>query len=82
MTWHPTTNLIQTEHMTPEQRATLEDWSHGWEYFSFGSWNDTTNPAWHRETVYRGKPALVVTSVWFNVHNYLMDGPYLSLIHI
>ena len=79
MTWHPTTNRIQTVHLTPEERAALEAWPHGWEAFS-GCWYTTTLPCdtWSPHFVYRGKPAPVVTSMWFNVYSDMMDGPYYS----
>ena len=69
MTWHPTTNLIQTELLTPEQRAALKAWPHGYEryYGDYGVWDNAT-PTWRDDVVYRGKPAPVVTSVWFNVY--------------
>ena len=76
MTWHPTTNRIQFCHLTPEERAALEAWPHGWEFFYFESWNNVDNPEWARNSVYRGKPAPVVTSVWFNRYRDTMAGPY------
>jgi len=78
MTWHPTTNRIQTQHLKPEERAALEAWPHGVEYFAFGSWNNVDSPGWFRDTVYRGKPAPVVTSVWFNIFIYAVSPPYKS----
>jgi len=78
MTWHPTTNRVQTMHLTPEERAALEAWPHGWEFFYFGSWNNVDSPGWARDSVYRGKPAPVVTSVWFNRYPGKMRGPYNS----
>ena len=70
MTWHPTTNLIQTGLLTPEQLASLKAWPHGYEYyFGEGEWCDCSgNPRWINFYVYRGKPAPVVTSIWFNVY--------------
>jgi len=76
MTWHPTTNLIQTDLLTPEQQKALYEWPHGHEYYyGDGVWDDGT-PTWLEDIVYRGKPAPVVTSVWFNRHNDGMSGPY------
>jgi len=77
MTWHPTTNRIQFCHLTPEERVALEAWPHGIESFS-GGWHLTSLPCshWCSHIVYRGKPAPVVTSVWFNRHNDGMSGPY------
>ena len=70
MTWHPTTNLIQSELLTPEQREALKAWPHGHEYYCLGGdWvSCTDDPAWSSHIVYRGKPVPVVTSVWFNVY--------------
>ena len=73
MTWHPTTNLIQTDLLTEEQLAALKAWPHGVEYYFAGEWNDVT-PAWLDDSVYRGKP--VVTSKWFNVSPRDTVGPY------
>ena len=79
MTWHPTTNRIQTQHLTPEERAALEAWPHGWQYFhgTYG-WFNCENIQWISDLVYRGKPAPVVMNKWFNVYTNLMDGPYHS----
>jgi hypothetical protein len=79
MTWHPTTNRIQFCHLTPEERVALEDWPHGIESFS-GGWHSTSLPCshWCSHIVYRGKPAPVVTSVWFNVYPDPIDFPYHS----
>lgn len=77
MTFDPTTNRIQTVHLTPEERAALEAWPHGWEA-NVGGWYTTSLPCdtWSPHFVYRGKPAPVVTSVWFNRHNDGMSGPF------
>ena len=78
MTWHPTTNLIQTDLLTREQREALEAWPHGHEcYYGAIKWRDET-PEWIEDCVYRGKPAPFVTSKWFNVYTDLMDGPFYS----
>jgi len=75
MTWHPTTNLIQTDLLTPEQQKALYEWPHGHEYYyGDGVWDDGT-PTWLEDIVYRGKPAPVVTSVWFNVYPSMMHKP-------
>jgi len=69
MTWHPTTNLIQMGLLTEEQREALKAWPHGVEcYYGDGEWDGCSNPMWVEDYVYRGKPAPVVTSVWFNVY--------------
>jgi len=75
MTWHTTTNLIQTDLLTREQREALKAWPHGVEaYLGDGEWIEC-NPAWKPKRVYRGKPAPVVTSVWFNVYPSMMHKP-------
>jgi hypothetical protein len=74
MTFDPTTNRIQTVHLTPEERAALEAWPHGWEYYD-EEWHNI-NPSWASFRVYRGKPAPVVTSIWFNVYKNSMSIPY------
>jgi len=77
MTWHPTTNRIQTHHLTPEERAALKAWPHGWEHSNEPFvWTDCLSPRWVSYYVYRGKPAPVMTSVWYNRHNDGMSGPY------
>ena len=75
MTWLPTTNLVQTDLLTPEQLAVLKAWPHGHEYYYGGVWTEST-PSLAPHLIYRGKPAPVVTSVWFNRHNDGMSGPY------
>jgi hypothetical protein len=78
MTWHPTTNLIQTDLLTEEQLAELKAWPHGYEYyFGHGDWEDG-KPTWFADIVYRGKPAPVVTSVWFNVYRNAVSIPHIS----
>jgi len=77
MTWHPTTNLVQTDLLTEEQLAALKAWPHGHEYYcGRGEWDDGKKPTWVDDSVYRGKPAPVVTSVWFNCYNHSMTGPH------
>ena len=76
MTWNPTTNLIQTDLLTPEQRAVLRAWPHGYELYASGVWVSCL-PVWSMKgDVYRGLPAPVVTSVWFNIYNHCVTGPY------
>ena len=76
MTWHPTTNRVQTDLLTPEQQKALYEWPHGHEYYyGDGVWDDGT-PTWLEDTVYRGKPAPVVRSIWFSRYNNSMVGPY------
>jgi len=79
MTWHPTTNRIQTHHLTPEERAALKAWPHGWEHSNEPFvWTDCLSPRWVSYYVYRGKPAPVVTSVWFNRYPRCMSDQHKS----
>ena len=76
MTFDPTTNLIQYDLLTPEQQEELKAWPHGYEcYCGNGVWRGC-NLYWDKYYVYRGKPAPVVTSVWFNGQKDWVDGPY------
>ena len=66
----PTTNRIPFGLLSEDERKALEDWPHGWEiYFLHNEcWNPSPPyPNWHPDTVYRGKPAPVVTSAWWNI---------------
>jgi len=77
MTWHPTTNRIQFCHLTKEEQDALQAWPHGWEYSNEPfAWKGCLSPAWVSYIIYRGKPAPVVTSVWFNCYNHSMTGPH------
>ena len=77
MTWHPTTNRIPTGLLKPEEQAALKSWPHGWECFASScGWSSRDNPMWSAHLVYRGKPAPVVKSVWFNRHHDGMSGPF------
>ena len=86
MTFDPTTNRIPFDLLTEDERAALKAWPHGWECFGRWSngWNLCDLPAWAAAAVYRGKPAPVVTSNWFNVYPYnvypygVFERPYLS----
>ena len=77
MTFDPTTNRISFGLMTKEDQDALKAWPHGWECFT-GScrWSDLDDPMWSVHLTYRGKPAPVVTSVWFNRHHDGMSGPF------
>jgi hypothetical protein len=83
----PTTNRIAFQLLTDEERGVLKSWPHGLEYYRFGTWVSCgAAPMWYSDTVYRGKPAPVVTSKWFNVysdgHTTLPhDSFYLANIH-
>jgi hypothetical protein len=81
MTWHPTTNRIQTMILTPEERATLETWPHGLSMWTQTGWYDFKNTEKTQLVdgiIYRGKPAPVVTSVWLNVYVSHSSNPYRS----
>jgi hypothetical protein len=78
MTWHPTTNLIQTDLLTREQREALKAWPHGYKFYTSGVWVSCFLDWSMNDAVYRGKPVPVVTSKWFNVYPDLMDFPYYS----
>jgi len=67
MTFDPTTNRIEFELLTEEEKQALMAWPHGWERHSAGGWHDLGTPGWSRYFVYRGKPAPAVRSVWHNV---------------
>ena len=69
MTFDPTTNRIPFYLLTEDERAALKAWPHGWTYrITMDGWFEI-KPEWMDNTVYRGKPAPVVTSKWFNVYN-------------
>jgi hypothetical protein len=67
MTFDPTTNRIPFELLTEDERVALKSWPHGWAYFTVNGWAEI-EPQWIGATVYRGKPAPVVTSKWYNVY--------------
>jgi hypothetical protein len=68
MTFDPTTNRVPFYLLTELEKRAMKAWPHGWEYFSSVGWEKISDPAWFQTTVYRGKPAPVVTSQWFNVY--------------
>ena len=68
MTFDPTTNRIPLCLLSEDEQTALIHWPHDWEYYWAGFWRDTDLPAWDKNTVYRGKPAPVVTSVWQNLY--------------
>ena len=79
MTWHPTTNRIPFGLMTKEDQDALKAWPHGWECFASScGWSNRDHPMWSGNLAYRGKPAPVVTSQWFNRYAEEMCGPYKS----
>jgi hypothetical protein len=82
----PTTNRVPLGLLTDEEKKILMNWPHGVEFFHRdGVWRDVV-PGWFLSDVYRGKPAPVVTSKWFNVyadgHTSIPHDPfYLANIH-
>jgi hypothetical protein len=65
----PTTNQIAFGLLTQEDRNVLRSWPHGIECYLFGTWVSCAAPTlWSSDVVFRGKPAPVVTSKWFNVY--------------
>ena len=77
MTFDPITNQIPFGLLTNEQQAALSSWPHGWECFASScGWSNRDHPMWSGHLAYRGKPAPVVTSVWFNCYNHSMTGPH------
>jgi hypothetical protein len=66
----PTINRIPFGLLSEDEQTALIHWPHGWEFYSGPSdtWKDIEKPIWYRDYVYRGKPAPVVTSQWFNVY--------------
>jgi hypothetical protein len=68
MSFDPTTNRIPFELLTEDERAALKAWPHGWTYFTVSGWKLVVTPSWGGSVVYRGFPAPMVTSKWFNVY--------------
>lgn len=68
MTFDPTTNRIPFDLLTEDERVAMQSWPHGWTYLTFSGWSEI-NPKWAGGIVYRGNPAPVVTSKWFNVYD-------------
>jgi len=66
--FNPTTNRIPFHLLTEDEKAALKSWLHGWAYYTDGFWHETDEPAWDKDSIYRGKPAPVVTSVWQNIY--------------
>ncbi len=69
----PTTNRIPFELLTPEERAILKAWPHGWQMRDLdGNWVDRPDSAWSSlHMVYRGKPESVVKELFGAVY---LDG--------
>jgi hypothetical protein len=76
MNWHPTTNLVQTDLLTREQREALKAWPHGYKFYTSGVWVSCFLDWSMNDAVYRGKPVPVVTSKWFNLYPDRAEGPY------
>lgn len=66
----PTTNRVPYGLLTPEEQEALKAWPHEMEYYLLDGWRPIIEPSWENGVVYRGKPAPVVTSKWFNVYSY------------
>jgi hypothetical protein len=64
----PTTNRVPWGLLTNEEQEALQGWPHGIEYHKRKQWRETDHPVWVQDTVYRGKPAPVVTTKWMNVY--------------
>jgi hypothetical protein len=62
-----TTNRIPFGLLSEDEQAALKSWPHGWTYHSIDEWLEA-EPQWIDGSVYRGKPAPVVTSVWQNLY--------------
>lgn len=62
----PTTNRIPFGLLSKDERKALMDWPHGWEFWWEDNW-DSLIPDWVNDSVYRGKPKPVVTSVYRNI---------------
>jgi len=78
MTWHPTTNLTQTDLLTEEQLSALKAWPHGYELYASGVWVSCL-PVWSmKDAVYRGKPSPLTTSVWIVRSSHTVAGPFTS----
>lgn len=64
----PKTNRIPFALLSVDKQKIMKAWPHGWDYFSNAGWIDVPDPEWFQATAYRGKPAPVVTSKWFNIY--------------
>ncbi len=65
----PTKNCTPFGLLSKDEQSALFDWTHGWEFYHWeGKWDTIGDPSWSATAVYRGKPAPVVTSAWWNVY--------------
>jgi hypothetical protein len=66
MTFDPTTNRIQFKLLSVIEQSALHSWPHGWEYCDYNveGWFEAVNPEWHKDVVYRGKPAPITITTW------------------
>jgi len=76
-TFDPTTNRVAYGLLTDDEKWYLDTWPHDLECYICGEWADVRN-AWDPDSVYRGKPAPVVTSGWRNVNRNASVGNYYS----
>jgi hypothetical protein len=76
----PTTNCIPFGMLSKNEQLALQGWPHGWELYGIDGWSDAPLPCWMNYWTYRGKPAPVVTSRWFNIfHLGPRSHPYPTL---
>ena len=68
MTFDPTINRIPFGLLSEDEQTALIHWPHGWEYYWDG-WCPIQYPEWVSDSVYRGKPAPVVKTVWSPIYN-------------
>jgi len=64
MTFDPTTNRIPLGLLSGTERSALQNWPHGWEFYDKEGWFETVIHKWHKDIVYRGKPAPVAITTW------------------
>ncbi len=57
MTWTPETNRIPWELMTPEEQAAMKAAKHGWEFWYYLDWAESTGHIWIPPRIYRARPA-------------------------
>lgn len=74
----PTTNRIPFGLLSEDEQTALIHWPHGIKFWWNGVWCQSAS-CWESDTVYRGKPAPVVTSEWFNVYPHqVTNGNHLT----
>lgn len=68
MTFDPTKNRVPYGLLSEDEQTALIHWPHGWQAYKGCDWVSIASSNWGESVVYRGKPAPVVTSLWFNVY--------------